>query len=518
MAFFSVAFFCFILLFLILHDLAGDIIPRYQWVVRLLAGLAFFIYLSGIKVVFILASALIIWSGARLIDQISRNGKAFRKQEGLTKEEKKASKKKTQREKRIYLALIVSFNLILLFFSKYFFPITGHPVALPIGISFYTLMAVSYTVDVYGGKYEPQKNFAKVLLYLCWFPQLIQGPINRYDLIHEELYKPYTLHAPQFRYSFYLFLFGAIKKYAIADLLAPMVNHALSDDCASHPGSYVLFGAFLYAIQLYADFSGGIDMAMGISMLFGVKMNENFKQPYFSTSLAEFWRRWHITLGSWMRDYVFYPFVMLKPVSKLNKKLSQKFGDHIARSVIGGISNIFVFVLVGLWHGPEKHYIVWGLYNGMIIAVSDALAPLFFRVNKFLKINTESAGMYVFRVIRTFIIVVLKGYFDFIGPVRVGIACFVNTFLRFEAKRGAAMITSLFTEKVASIQAIVTALLATGLLFANSILKERGKQPLSSLCHIRYYYRWPICFLLMGLLLYSLAISSGIRGFMYAAF
>lgn len=518
MAFYSVAFFGFVLLFLILHDLIGDMFPRFQWIVRLLAGVCFFVYLSGVKTIFIIVSALTIWSGALLIDQISKNGKAFRKQEGLSKEEKDLSKKQTKKQMRIYLTCVIVFNLLLLFFVKYLFPITGHPVALPLGISFYTLQAVSYIVDVYGGKYEPQKNPAKVLLYLCWFPQLIQGPINRYDLVHEDLYRTYRLHAPQLRYALYMFLFGAVKKYAIADLLAPVVNSALGNESASYPGSYVFLGALLFAIRQYADFSGGIDMSMGISLLFGVKMNDNFKQPYFSTSLAQFWRRWHITLGAWMRDYVFYPFVTLKGVSKLQKTLSRRFGDHTSRSVIGGISNVIVFALVGLWHGPEKHYLAWGLYNGIIIAASDALSPLFSKVNTLLHIKEDSKGLYVFRIVRTFLIVVFAGFFDVIGPVRTGISCFINTFLHFNISEGIAMFGKLFENRVTSVQALVTATVATCLLFANSVMKERGTSPLSSLVNRRYYIRWVVCFSLIMLLMYSFTVSSGIRGFMYAAF
>ncbi len=516
MAFFSVAFFGFVLLFLIIHDLVGDYAPRYQWTVRLAAGIAFFTYLSGIKIVFILASALTVWSGALLISQLAKNNKISRKD--LPPEEKKASKKKCQRTRKLYVTAVVVFNIALLILVKYFLPVADHPIALPLGISFYTLQAVSYMVDVYGEKYEPQSNFGKVLLYLIWFPQLIQGPINRYDLIEKDLFAPFKLHAPDFRYAFYMFLFGAVKKYALADLLAPAVNACLNNNSHDKPGAFVLFGALLFAIEQYADFSGGIDMSMGISMLFGVKMNENFKQPYFSTSLAMFWRRWHISLGSWMRDYVFYPFVTTKPVSKLTKAVSRKFGNHAGRALTGGISNLLVFALVGLWHGPEKHYLMWGLYNGFIIAISDALSPLALKMNRFLHIKEDSKCMYCFRVFRTFMIVVFAGYFDVIGPVRTGLACFSNTFLRFEPARAAQLIGGLFSDGLVSVQSFATAALSLILLVINSVFKEKGKSPLGSLCGRRYYLRWVICFALIGLLLYSFTVSSGIRGFMYAAF
>ena len=518
MAFFSVAFFGFVLLFLILHDLAGDFFPKHQWIVRLMAGIAFFTYLSGIKIVFILASALTIWSGALLITQLSISNKLYRSREGLSSEEKKASKNRCRRTRRIYTAVIAVFNIGLLILIKYLLPVVHHPIALPLGISFYTLQAVSYLVDVYGEKYEPERNFGKVLLYLCWFPQLIQGPINRYDTVKDGLYGTYRLHAPEFRYAFYMFLFGAVKKYAIADLLAPSVTACLNNNSGDKPGAFVLFGAVLFAIEQYADFSGGIDMAAGISLLFGVKMDENFKQPYFSTSLAVFWRRWHISLGSWMRDYVFYPFVTTKPVSKMTKAVSKRFGNHAGRALTGGISNILVFALVGLWHGPEKHYLMWGLYNGIIIALSDALSPMFAGINRRLHIREDSKGMFCFRVFRTFMIIVFAGYFDVIGPIRTGLACFVNTFARFEPARGIQMIGDLFADGTASVQAFVTAAVCLVLLIINSVRKERGHSLLSSVCSRRFYLRWVVCFSLIGILLYSFTVSSGIRGFMYAAF
>lgn len=311
MAFYSVAFFGFVLIFVVLHSLIGDIVPKRQWIVRLVAGLAFFLYLSGLKIIFVLISALTIWGGGLLLARTEQKYRALRSKEGIEKEEKKALKLKGQGRKRWIVAAVVLINLALLASVKYVLPIIDHPIALPIGISFYSLQAISYTVDVYGKKYEAERNPAKLLLYLCWFPQLIQGPINRYDSIRKTLFSPYKLHAPEFRFAFYMFLFGAVKKYAIADLLSPIVRAALNSQSATYPGSYLTFGAILYAIQQYADFSGGIDMSMAISLLFGVRMDPNFRQPYFATSLADFWRRWHMTLGSFMRDYVFYPFVTL---------------------------------------------------------------------------------------------------------------------------------------------------------------------------------------------------------------
>lgn len=228
MAFYSVAFLIFLAIFIILHELAGRFVPRHQWAVRLLAGLAFFVRISGAKVFFLLFSALSIWGGALIISRTVSD-----------------DRKKLKKIRKAYTAAVVIFNLMLLILVKYLLPSTGFSIALPLGISYYTLQAVSYMVDVYREKYEPEKNPGRLLLFLCWFPAMIQGPINRYDLIKDDLYKNYRLTAPDFRYALYIFLFGAVKKYAIADLLAPMVNASLNDDSSLFPGSFLLFGALL---------------------------------------------------------------------------------------------------------------------------------------------------------------------------------------------------------------------------------------------------------------------------------
>ncbi len=518
MSFYSVAFFCFVLFCIIIHELAGRFVPKRQWMVRLAASLAYVLYLTGTRIVFVIASAVSIWLGGLIISKNAQKDKEYRKREGITSEEKKAIKAKNRRIRKSYVAAVVVFNLVILLVTKYLFPVIGHPVALPIGISFYTLQAVSYIVDVYGGKYEAEHDPLKLMLYLSWFPQLVQGPINRFDNVREGLFGSFRSDASAFRLAAYLFLYGAVKKYVIADLLSPFVTSALNNDSASFPGSFLLFGALMFAVEQYADFSGGIDMCMAVSRLFGVTMDENFRQPYFSTSLAQFWRRWHITLGSFMRDYVFYPFVTTKPVSKLNKVISSRLGNHAGRAVIGGISNIIVFALVGLWHGPEKHYLMWGLYNGVIIAVSDACAPAFLRINHALHIPDDSRGMYVFRVFRTFMLIVFAGYFDVIGPVRTGLACFVNTFTRFNVAEGGHMISQLFADDIVSVQSAITAAIGTVIVIIISVMRERGFAPLTTVSCKKFYARWAIFFCLLILMLYSFTVSSGVRGFMYAAF
>lgn len=148
-------------------------------------------------------------------------------------------------------------------------------------------------------------------------------------------------------------------------------------------------------------FPGGIDMVLGVAQLFGIEMMPNFRQPYFSTSLGDFWRRWHISLGAWMRDYLFYPFALTKPMQRFGKWATGHWGKHFGRVLPAAVANLLVFAVVGIWHGPQAHYLVWGLYNGMVIALADLLEPAFKKMNTALHIPTESRTWHIFRILRT---------------------------------------------------------------------------------------------------------------------
>ena len=168
-----------------------------------------------------------------------------------------------------------------------------------------------------------------------------------------------------------------------------------------------IIGVLLYSLQQYCDFSGGIDLVIGIAELMGIHLPQNFRQPYFSVSLADFWRRWHITLGAWMRDYVFYPFALSKPISALAKHIRKK-NTVLARTIPAALGNLLVFFLVGLWHGATSNYILWGLYNGIILAFSSLMEPVYKKYES----SQRLAVFHLFRIVRTFVIVNIGWFFD----------------------------------------------------------------------------------------------------------
>lgn len=208
---------------------------------------------------------------------------------------------------------------------------------MPLGISFYTFQAVGYLIDCYRGRHPAEKNFARFLLFISFFPQLVQGPINRYGELEPQFMARHTWDWERTKRALFLFAFGAMKKYAISNLTSPTIAAILDvEDASSLTGAMALLAILLYSLQQYADFSGGIDMVLGVAQLYDIQMMPNFRQPYFSTSLGDFWRRWHISLGAWMRDYLFYPFALTKPMQRFGKWATKHGGKHFGRVLPAG--------------------------------------------------------------------------------------------------------------------------------------------------------------------------------------
>lgn len=375
--------------------------------------------------------------------------------------------------------------------------------------------ASGYLIDVYNGKCKPERNFFKFLLFVSFFPQLIQGPINKFEQLSPELYAPHSFDWEKTKKALFSILFGLMKKYTVANLLAGDVGKIFDVPKADTPGSVIVFGILLYSIQEYADFSGGIDILTGVGELFGIKMMQNFRQPYFAVSLSDFWRRWHISLGAWMRDYIFYPLALTKPMQSLGKNCGKKFGKHLGWSMPAGIANIVVFCVVGLWHGAELHFIMWGLYNGIVIALSDILSPVFARISSVLKIHTESKFFYVFRIIRTFILVNIGRYFDRVEHMKDCFLYLKNTIFNFNGS----MLFAFDIEFLHSKIAVLLIPFSLLILFINSLLAEQGNAIYDILQSKHTALRWSIYYIMMFLILFSFVLAfTSKEGFLYANF
>jgi D-alanyl-lipoteichoic acid acyltransferase DltB (MBOAT superfamily) len=466
----------FVLVLAIVYYTIGK---KRQWVVLLAASLLYYYVLSRGGIIYLLVNTVSTYLGARILDSLEASFAAKKKGPSLDRAARKALKASVQKKKRVILVSVLLFNLAILARLKYWneiFP-SAKTLLLPLGISFYTFMSISYLVDVCNEKYQAEKNFAKYLLYISWFPQVIQGPIGRFDAMAPQFEEKHTFSREKTARALLLILFGLMKKYAIADMLTDDISALFDGPVDSLPGSVIVFGILLYSAQQYADFSGGIDIITGVSEIFGIELAPNFRQPYFSVSLGDFWRRWHISLGAFMRDYVFYPFALLKPMQRLGKWCTKHLGKHAGRVLPAGIANILVFLVVGLWHGAQMHYILWGLYNGVVIALSDLTQPFWQKLNQVFHFKTESSGFYIFRIIRTFIIVNIGWYFDRITDFRSCMTCFRNTLLYFAPSRFVSSLSQeLFTgtKPVSVLGGFVTALIGCVIVFAVSLQKEKG--------------------------------------------
>ena len=248
--------------------------------------------------------------------------------------------------------LCVGTNVCVLFLVK-LQPITGMEVIAPLGMSYFTLRIISYNVDIYLEKYLPVKNLLYYGLYITYLPSLFLGPIDRFDHFYRTAIQNRHVSWDNLSKGTIRLLWGVFKKLVIASR-AGVVIGTISAEPEHFRGTYALFALLLYSAQLYADFSGGIDMVLGVSKMLGISLKENFNTPYFSESIAEFWRRWHMTLGSWLRDYVYIPL-----------------GGNRKGEIRKLLNTLITFLISGLWHGV--HYMLWGFLNGVFVFIGDHL-------------------------------------------------------------------------------------------------------------------------------------------------
>ena len=524
MQLYSLQFALFLAASLAAYYAVGRLLGKGQWVVLLAASLGFYLASGWQNMAFILLTSATTWASGvacgRIDARCAEARRAARDRAG-----KKALKEAAKRRKWAVLLACMLLNFGVLGYLKYWEVILaglGDPgfmasgLLLPLGISFYTFQSVGYAIDCYNSKYAPEPNYARFLLFVSFFPQLIQGPINRYDDMAAQLFERRSFDLARSRRALLLVGFGAMKKYVMADVLVTTISQSLDHMGPNTPGSVVAFGILLYTVQQYGDFSGGIDMVRGVAELFGVRMAENFRQPYFSTSLSDFWRRWHMTLGAWMRDYVFYPLAVRPSLLRLNKWGTEHLGKHVGRTLSACIGNVVVFLLVGLWHGAEAHYVLWGLYNGLVIASADMLRPAFAALTRALRLDVGSAGYRVFAIARTFLLVNVGRYFDRLydfGDCLQGIA---NTLFNFNPGEFLDWFAVYSVDKMDACLAI--AAVACVIVFIVSFNKERGVDVCGWVLARPFSVRLAMYIVVGVLIAASFALSDAGGGFLYANF
>ena len=539
MSFLSMKF----LLFLAAAVAGYYVIPKQlQWVWLLIFSYIFYLASGPAAVVFILtttATTLLGGLGLEHTDRalacaldrtLARDPDRLRRpanpQQPLSPDEKKALKARFKQRKKWITALVlfVNFGILAalkyrnfaadnmnLLFGTHF---SSAKLLLPLGISFYTFQSMGYLIDVYRGKYAPDRNPFRFALFVSFFPQILQGPIGRYDRLASQLYGQKSFSLTRIERGLQLMLWGYFKKIVIADRAAVVVSEVFGN-YQSYGGILVMAGVLCYSLQLYGDFSGGMDVIMGASECFGISLDANFKRPYFAQSISDFWHRWHITLGTWMKDYVFYPFSLSKGMNKFGKFCKKHFGKHVSRVLPVCIANLLVFFLVGVWHGPAWKFIVYGLYNGIIIAASNLFSPFYGEMARKLHIPVESRSWMVVRILRTFLLVNVSWYFDMAVSLGAALTMMKNTVTGFSLAalwNGSLLRLGLDLKDYAALALSCTVLLAVSLLQENhvNIRDTLAAKPLAA--------RW--CVYLM--LLFSIPLLGQITmtggGFIYAQF
>lgn len=516
-------------------------LKKHKWIILLVSSYVFYLFAGYKYVAFIMFTTVSTYFIARWLDRISQRSKEKLKvnKKDWDRETKKLFKNKTKRNKRLVMSLCLVLNFGILAFLKYYnffagslndvfgvfgmnFSVPTLNLFLPLGISFYTFQSMGYIVDIYREKFPAEKNIAKFALFVSFFPQIIQGPISFYDQLAHQLYEPHKMDFTRFKHGCELILWGFFKKLVIADRAVIAINTVVAD-YNSYNGTTLTFTVLLYALQLYADFSGGIDISRGIAQILGIDMAENFRRPYFSKSINEYWRRWHITLGAWMKEYIFYPLSLSNAFLKTSKKMkatkfgATKAGAHISKVLPTAFASLIVFLVVGVWHGASWKYVAFGLWNGGVIMLSILCKPLTDAMLKKLHINPKFFLWGLFQILRTFIIVCVGYVFDVAPSFKQAML----TFKKIVINQSFGSITAQIYELGINRFNCFVLVLSGIILLIVSLYQEKTKKQIRTVLDKKnYWIRYcAVLFLISAVLVFGLYDpGNGTATFVYAQF
>ena len=403
---------------------------RWKWIVLLLASVIFYLSFSVTGIFVLIGTALLTWFCALKV-QKGKDAEAAWMAENkkvVDKETRQKQKEWYKRQRRKYIALCVSVCVGSLFLFKYYGNVakginswfginlwTAEKILIPLGISYYSLQLIGYLIDVSRDIIPAEKNALKVILYGMFFLSIMQGPFNRYgDLMPQVCRNESKRITPvQFKNAMVRICAGYIKKLCIADQVGMIAREAMGN-YSQYTGATILVGIVCYAIQLYADFSGYMDIVIGIGELFGICLPENFRQPFFSRSIQEFWQRWHITLGAWLKDYVFYPLLKTKTIRNLEQNLTKRIGKELGRKIPTFFAMLILWILIGTWHGAQMNYIFSvGLLQFIYIIGGELFQPIANRIKKLLHIGSNNIILRIIQSIRVTVLMMFAWVFFF---------------------------------------------------------------------------------------------------------
>ena len=491
----SFYFLCFFTFILIVYY----VIPKkLQWGLLLVCSVAYYLLTgNGMLILYPVASVTACYAGIRMLSAISAED--VKKRKGI-------------------LASTVLVNIGILIVLKYvnfgIYTIDGIAklfgsseeliksvdFLIPLGVSFYTFSLLGYVVDVYYRLAMPQKNYLKLMLYGMYFPVIISGPILKYREHGEQFFEPHTFDYVRVTRGLQRMIWGFFKKLVIAERLGMLVD-TVYGAYMTYPGAYIWFATVCYAFQLYTDFSGCMDIVLGMSESLGIVLPENFQTPFFSGSIAEYWRRWHITLGVWMKEYVFYPVMRTKFYTNLNQSWREKFGKKKGKQYATFTAMFILWLTVGIWHGGDWKFVIGsGLLHWFYIVMEEVLAPPCAHFMEKFRINAKGRTVGVVRIVRTFFLVCIGDLFfraasvgDAFAMLRESVSVWNPSVL---------VNGSLFELGLEQIEVFIVAV-ALLLLYLVSLLQQKGSVRERIAC-MSLPVRWMIWYaLLFGVILFG---------------
>ena len=375
-------------------------IPKAQKIVIAIANILFIVSVCYEKALAIILAMTLAVYGISLLIQMALNNK-------------------NKGQAKLFMWMGVIFVIAILCYFKFFtytydilaefaagYGVNLTPLITPVGISYYSLSMIAYILDVYHKKHPAEKNFVDFFVFITYFPAIIQGPIGIYKTIGAQFKQTHEFDENAVIMGLMRIVWGYIKKVVIADRIGIMVIAILKDDNAV--GVMLIWAMVLYSFQIYTDFSGGIDVVMGISECLGIKLRENFKAPLISQSVTEYWQRWHMSLGDFMEKYIYYPIVLHRSVMKFSKKIPNAYLQKVFSATF---ASVIVFVIVGIWHGTGWNYVVYGAYQAFFVSSAVLLGPAYKKIREVLHIDTETMTYKLLTILRTFTILVFGRFF-----------------------------------------------------------------------------------------------------------
>ena len=487
MLFNSLTFLIFLIIVLSLYY----ILPyKYRWYLLLIGSCIFYMAWRIEFIFLILFSSFFNYYIGLLIERYEKNSKLI-----------------------LTIGLIINFLILFIFkysifinhsfmsIYNYFnipYPIKDFDIVLPMGISFYTFQATSYTIDIYRKRYKAEKNILKLSLYIMFFPQLVAGPIERADNLLNQLFLNHKFNIYNISIGIKIMLIGYLKKIVIADRVAILVNTVYNSPYDYNGISFIIATVF-FAIQLYCDFSGYSDIAIGCSKLFGIDLMENFKSPYFSKSVKEFWTRWHISLSTWFKDYLYIPL-----------------GGNRKGTLRTYYNLMVTFLVSGIWHGANWTFVLWGALNGLYQIIGDLKNKLIRFIGFKIKNQYINKFLDIFRILITFILICFSLIFFRANTVKDAFYIVNNLFSDINVINDIQYLYNVSIELGLNIFEILMVIFCIVILFFIEIF-EYKQRIYVSLNKLPFFIRF-IFYYIIAIIIISMGVFSNAGQFIYFQF